>query len=203
MGSCVGNAIANAYELLTNRLFPDQFVELSRLFIYYNARSIVGEMMQDTGTTVRAGLKAVATYGVCAESLWPYDVDQFDDPPSEEAYADAVTRKIKSYTRLYSREDMLDALSTHTPVVVALIVFSEFMALGAENTTVPMPSSDSVGHGGHAVCLVGFDWDRQAFLAKNSFGTTWGDHGYCWIPFEYMDRYAFEQWIFDISIPTD
>lgn len=26
----------------------------------------------------------------------------------------------------------------------------------------------------------------------------WGDQGYCWIPFEYISRYGFDMWVFDI-----
>jgi C1A family cysteine protease len=200
LGSCVGNAIVNAYELQINRLQPDKFVELSRLFVYYNARTIVGEIQQDTGTTVRAGLKAVKTYGVCAESLWPYDVTMFDREPSAAAYADAATRTIESYARLHTQEHMLDALANQQPIVIALVVFSDFMTLAADNPTVPMPSSSSIQYGGHAVCLVGYDMAKSAFLAKNSFGTEWGDNGYCWIPFEYIQQYAFEQWMFEISV---
>jgi C1A family cysteine protease len=200
LGSCVGNAIANAYELQVNKLAPDKFVELSRLFIYYNARKIIGEPQQDTGTTIRAGLKATSTYGVCSEIIWPYDVTKFDVEPSAEAYADAVSRKILSYTRLYSLEDMLDALTNQQPVVIALFVFSEFMTLNSKGSTLPLPNKDSIDYGGHAVCLVGYDKTKSSFLAKNSFGDDWGDGGYFWLPFEYAERYVFEQWIFDIPI---
>lgn len=198
MGSCVGNAIANAYELQVKKLYPDKFVELSRLFVYYNARSFLGEIRRDTGTTVRAGLKAIKTYGICAESLWPYNIKMFDDRPSAAAYADAEPRKINAYYRLRSVNDIMDSLANYKPVVIAMTAFSDFMNLTGENSTVPMPSKSSIEYGGHAVCLVGYDLSRSAFLAKNSFGVDWGDNGYCWIPFEYFKDYVFEQWTFDI-----
>jgi C1A family cysteine protease len=94
---------------------------------------------------------------------------------------------------------MLDALANFQPIVVAMFVFSEFMTLSVDNSTVPIPGDSSIIYGGHAVCIVGYDTAQQAFLAKNSFGTEWGDQGYCWIPFEYVSAYVFEQWIFEIS----
>lgn len=199
LGGCVGNAIANAYELEVNRLYPNKFTELSRLFIYYNARASMGESQYDVGTTIRAGLQAVKKFGVCAESIWPYNIEMFDDRPSVAAYEDAKNRKIESYKRVLMQTDIMDALANQKPVVIALMVFSEFMELNQTKSTVPIPSKASIEQGGHAMCLVGYDMDRSAFLAKNSFGTEWGDQGYCWIPFEYAKQYAFEQWVFDIS----
>ncbi|MCR9248413.1 MAG: C1 family peptidase [bacterium] len=43
---------------------------------------------------------------------------------------------------------------------------------------------------GHAVLLVGYD-DR-GFLAKNSWGTGWGESGYCWITFDYHRLHAIQ-----------
>lgn len=182
-------------------MYPEQFVELSRLFVYYNARTIDGEPSQDTGTTVRAGLKAVRLYGICTESIWPYNIDKFDDTPSESAYTDAKSRNIEQYQHLYTNTDVIDALMNNQPVVIAALVFSDFMNLSSQNSTVPMPSQYEMGMG-HALCIVGYDLDRLAFLVKNSFGTDWGDAGYCWMPFEYANQYVFERWVFDITDQT-
>lgn len=201
LGSCVGNAMANAYELQVKRLYPDKFVELSRLFIYYNARKIYGEPSEDSGTTVRAGIKAVKVYGVCSEEEWPYDVSKFDVKPYMRAYDKAQLRSIESYSRLASNDNVMDAIASGYPVVVALTVYSDFMTMDPDNSTVQMPDQNSVDFGGHAMCLVGYDKAKSAFIAKNSFGTDWGDNGYCWIPFEYLDTYGFEKWVFDISKP--
>jgi|JRYL01.1.fsa_nt_gb hypothetical protein len=47
---------------------------------------------------------------------------------------------------------------------------------------------DAKEYGGHAVLLVGYD-DR-GFLAKNSWGTEWGDGGYFRIAYDYHRLYA-------------
>lgn len=201
LGSCVGNAIANAYELQVRVQYPDEFVELSRLFIYYNSRTIVGETNEDTGTTVRAGVKAVRLYGICSETVWPYNVEKFDDRPSLASYKDAKFRNIKAYQRLYSDADTMDAITQKKPVVIAADVFDEFMYLDSNNSTVPMPT-DHFSGSGHAMCIVGYDKDRAAYLVKNSFGTEWGDMGYCWMPFDYANQYVFERWVFDITDQT-
>lgn len=43
-------------------------------------------------------------------------------------------------------------------------------------------------YGGHAVLLVGYD--ERGFLVKNSWGTGWGDGGYCVVSYDYHRLYA-------------
>jgi len=33
---------------------------------------------------------------------------------------------------------------------------------------------------------VGFDDSRQWFIVRNSWGTSWGDAGYCYMPYNYI-----------------
>lgn len=176
----------------------DTFTELSRLFIYYNARAVLGETQQDSGTTVRAGIRGVRSNGICSESIWPYDVSRFDVKPSDVAYADAKSRNIEKYQRLVSNSDMIDSLNISMPIVIAADVFDEFMNLSGPDSTIPMPGNPWAAQG-HALCVIGYDLDRAAFLIKNSFGTAWGDNGYCWMPFDYADKYVFERWSFTIK----
>lgn len=42
--------------------------------------------------------------------------------------------------------------------------------------------------GGHQVCLVGLDVEREAVRVRNSWGTGWADGGYAWLQFEDYDR---------------
>lgn len=198
LGSCSGNAVANAYELLVKKEKPDIFVELSRLFIYYNTRLLEGSLGTDAGATLRGSMKAAEKFGLCKESLWPYHIDEFDTKPTEECYADAKHRTIKNYQRIANVGDMLDALNNEKPVVFGVDVFEGFMYLNKDESTVYVPMYRSESLGAHAMSMEGYDLSKGVFLAKNSFGTNWGDQGYCWIPFEYISLYGFDMWIFDI-----
>lgn len=199
IGSCVGNAIANAYELMVRKLYPDRFVDISRLFIYYNSRLFDNSMSTDSGTYIRDGLKAGARYGMCSEKLWPYVEKNFSLQPSAECYSDATTRLITRYETLYTLGDLLEALGGVRPVVAGIAVYSGFMELGPKNPVVPMPRPQEQSLGSHAVAVVGYNLPQQLFLVKNSFGSVWGDQGYGWIPFEYIRTQCFEKWCFDIS----
>jgi C1A family cysteine protease len=50
------------------------------------------------------------------------------------------------------------------------------------------------------MCVVGYDLDKKMLLCRNSFGTDWGNQGYCWIPFEYADKNFTDMWSFNISV---
>ncbi|MFN3241927.1 MAG: C1 family peptidase [Planctomycetota bacterium] len=52
----------------------------------------------------------------------------------------------------------------------------------------PDPDPGKSLYGGHAVTIVGYD--AHGFLAKNSWGRTWGDEGYCTILFDYHAAFA-------------
>jgi len=38
-------------------------------------------------------------------------------------------------------------------------------------------------HGGHAILIIGYDDERQAFRVMNSWGEDWGDRGFFWISY--------------------
>ena len=199
LGSCVGSALTNAYEIMVNVLYPDRYVELSDLYVYYNSRLYDNTVSTDTGAYLRDGLKSMTQFGCCSEELWPYDINKFDDQPTPECYIDGAQRLVTRYESLYTLRDMLEVLNNDQPVVIGMLVYSDFMTVGAISPVVPMPSSGDFAAGGHAIVLVGYNLDRQQFLAKNSFGTDWGADGYCWIPFEYVRTQVFEKWKFDIN----
>lgn len=195
MSSCTGNAIVSGYELMTRRLYPDAFVDLSRLFVYYNARIYEDTVTWDSGASISNGLKGLSVYGVCKESLWPYKLSNIFIKPNEEAYAEALHRKIPKYQRVVSINDTLDAINNNYPVVAGIDIFESFFDLLNEQSTI---SEGIVSSGGHAVLLVGYDMAKKHFIVENSFGKNWGDQGYFYMPFDYYSEYMLEQWIFDI-----
>lgn len=200
LGSCQGNAITNAYELQVKRLYPDRFVELSRLFVYYNSRLLDDAVMDDVGAYLRDGMRVVKKFGICSEKLWPYDVKKFTVRPTDECYADALARTITSYQSLETIDEVLQALNSNKPVVIGLTVYDSFNLVSKSNPVIHAPfDHETHTGGGHAMTIVGYDLNKQQFLVKNSYGTDWGDRGYGWLPFEYVETEGFEKWVFDIS----
>ena len=199
LGSCVGNAITNAYELLVKQKRPTDFIDLSRLFVYYNARVIEETVNEDYGVVyMRNALKGCNHYGLCTELLWPYDESKFAEKPSEEAYNDGLKRPIISYATVNGITNMLEVLNLGYPIVIGMETYEGFMELDQTNSVISMPELDSEMLGGHAMTIVGYSLPHQQFLVKNSFGEDWGADGYCWMPFDYVKKYVFERWVFEI-----
>ena len=196
LGSCTGQAVVGAYELMLRS--RDLTLELSSLFVYYNARVIEGYTDEDVGAYVRSAVKALAQWGVCLESLWPYRIEEFNVAPSINCYEDAVHRKIKNYRRLLTVLQIKDALTQGLPVVAGMQVYSQFIDIDRRHTVLQMPLENEPPLGGHAVCIVGYN--DTAFLVRNSFGEDWADHGYFWMPFEYAERETMDLWVFDLDV---
>lgn len=200
LGSCAGNAITNAYELLVKQKYPEQFKELSRLFVYYNARFLENNTETDTGVMeLRSVLKAAKIYGICEENIWPYNVDKFNIKPNDEAYNDATKRKITEYKSLSTHNDMLEALNADVPIIIGTYIYNDFLELSKEDPVIKLADENSVYTGAHAMVIVGYSLSKQQFLIKNSFGMEWGDNGYCWMPFKYAKENVFDKWIFSID----
>lgn len=193
LGSCSANAVANAYEQLLKQ--HGAWVNLSRLFIYYNSRVIEGTVNEDGGAFLHDALNGLQEFGVCTEDMWPYDLNSVYVKPTYECYQDAQARKIKSYSKIENLNQILEALDNKSPVVFGILINNEFDNVMASNPVLHMTGKEDKGH---AMCLVGYDLDRKLFLAKNSFGKQWGDQGYCWIPFNYMEESGYDIWTFSL-----
>jgi C1A family cysteine protease len=78
-------------------------------------------------------------------------------------------------------------------------VYSNFESSETENTGIlHLPSKEDVYKGGHAVCAVGFDDVKSVFIVRNSWGDQWGDHGYFYLPYDYMldKNLVYDIWAF-------
>jgi len=75
-------------------------------------------------------------------------------------------------------DDIKGALSRGEPVVFAMPAASDFMALRGDAIYTHEQRENT---NWHAMAVVGYDEDRQAFRVINSWGQWWGDGGYAWI----------------------
>src|ERR1700727_320712 len=99
LGSCTANAIAGAIEFDQIKANLTEFTP-SRLFIYYNERSMEGTINSDAGAQIRDGIKSVATLGAPPETDWPYNIAKFTQKPPAKAYSDAKQHLVVLYQRL-------------------------------------------------------------------------------------------------------
>lgn len=187
LGSCTANALAAAvdYERKHQKL---PFLSPSRLFVYYNERVIEGTVAQDSGATLRDGMKAIAAQGVCPEKMWPYQVDRFAAKPAANCYTAAALHKTLQYGSLSQDVVSLKScLAAGFPFVFGFTVYESFESDSVAKTgKVPMPGKTESVLGGHATLAVGYSDASQRFLVRNSWGPAWGINGYFTIPYEYL-----------------
>jgi C1A family cysteine protease len=199
IGSCTANAIGAAFEFDLLRQKLTDFTP-SRLFIYWNERSIEGTTASDSGAQIRDGVKVVATLGVPDETVWPYDDTAADSDgtfpswaragqaPPPEVFAAAKHNEAVKYQRVVQDLNHLRAaLAAGTPVVFGFTVYESFESHQVARTgDAPMPKPDDQALGGHAVLLVGYDDAKHRFIVRNSWGTGWGQDGYFTLPYAYV-----------------
>jgi C1A family cysteine protease len=193
LGSCTANSIASAlgFDLLNNHdLTAAEFAELSRLFIYYNERALEKTINQDAGAQIRDGIKVVAKFGAPYETDWPYNIAKFKQKPPAKAYTDGLKFKALEYERIDNTDigALVSSLAMGLPFAFGFSVYSSFESSAvAKNGVVPMPNLKKEQLlGGHAVCAYGYDVAKKWFIVENSWGTSWGDKGFFYIPAAYI-----------------
>jgi C1A family cysteine protease len=187
LGSCTANAWVGAVEHI-DKARDGHYHNWSRLFLYYNERALHGDEAWDTGANIRDGAKALAKRGICQETHWKYDIAKFAEMPPASCFTEGLTHQAVVYSRVDQTEDaMLSALAQRNPIVVGFTVYESFESTDTAKTgIVPIPGPKEKVLGGHAVLVVGYNRDKQAFIVRNSWGSHWGDHGYCYFPFAYL-----------------
>lgn len=194
LGSCTAHALAGNLEFLDKKI-DSVYTDVSRLFIYFNERVLINTEDYDSGASLRDGIKTLKKIGCCWETLWPYILERFDEKPPQRCYRQARKHVITSYHRISGINEMLVCLAEGYPFVFGFTVYESFEDKKVARTgVVPMPRKNERALGGHAVIAVGFNQKEKRFLVRNSWGEKWGTHGYCTMPFAYLETLASDFW---------
>lgn len=108
--------------------------------------------------------------------------------PSQRAIDQAKQFNSAKYCKLSIDDNLTEvkhALSNQTPVIFGFNVPQALFNL-TPDAVMPMPSDDELRIGGHAVCAVGFDDEKQALLIRNSYGPDFGEQGYFYMPYAFV-----------------
>lgn len=168
---------------------PPKLVHVSRLFEYYATRKIEGSTATDSGATIRDAIQAGVLYGVVDEAVYPYNVGLFANNPPASVWAAAATHKVTSYHSIADGDlaSMKAALVAGYLIGFGFDVYDYFLSQDmATKAFLNVPGPTETLQGGHAVCLVGYDDSKKAFLVRNSWGTSWGLAGYFWMSYDYV-----------------
>lgn len=187
LGSCTVNALADLLDF-DRKLQGGPLDPRSRLQAYYDVLALEGNTGNDAGAEIRDVIKCAVKIGVGAERLWPYDISKFAVKPPPEVYADAAKNQVLTYSAVSQNLCQMKAVVAQgRPFEIGFSVFDSFESLAVERTgIVPMPDPSESLLGGHAVCVMGYDDSKRWFIMRNSWGTSWGDAGYFYMPYEYL-----------------
>jgi C1A family cysteine protease len=203
LGSCTAQAGVGLLEYFENRAF-DRYLDASRLFLYKVTRNLLN-WTGDTGAQVRTTMQAMVLFGIPPEKYLPYDVKSFDDEPSPFCYSFARNYKsIKYYrhdgpniTGAAALASVKSHLQAGLPSMFGFTVYN----FGNDKGEFTYPTPKESVQGGHAVVAIGYDDKRKigaetgALKIRNSWGTSWGEDGYGWLPYRYVtDGLASDFW---------
>jgi len=206
-GTCVGWATAYAARTIIyaiqNNLTKTTIGtnSFSPSFVYNQVKAPIDNNCQEGSTLTEA-----------LDLLYKEGVVKFEDLPNEcnASITDEVKRKAANYkTRGYKKLFYTDspndekiaairkAIAEKHPVVIGFNAPPSFQETKGLTWKPAETETPKTMYGGHAMTVVGYDNEMfgGAFRVMNSWGTTWADNGFVWIPYSYFAdycRYAFE-----------
>ncbi len=188
LNSCSANAIAAALRYDELKEGRPHVPSPSRLFIYYNERVLAGVVGTNSPVSLRDGYRTVAKVGACPEAIWPYDARRFRRQPTPPCYHAARHHRAIAYYRIRRAISHLRAcLAERYPFVMALAIHESAMGRAVGRTGVlPVPTRRDRLIGGHAVLVVGYEHASRRLIFRNSWGRTWGDRGYGYLPYAFV-----------------
>ena len=216
LGSCTAHAAVGVVEYFQRRAFG-KHIEGSRLFVYKATRNLM-QVTGDTGAWLRNTMGALVLCGVPDEKYCPYTdaTPDFDKEPTSFVYAVADNYEAVQYfchdplgvdvSGNTALTNVKDYLAAGIPSMFGFWGFPSFSSCDLKGG-IPYPCPGEQAEWGHAIVAVGYDDGKKikntkcnktttgALLIRNSWGTTWGDQGYGWLPYDYVvNKLALDFW---------
>jgi len=205
LGACTAHAAGGIVEYFEKRAFG-KHIDASRLFLYKTTRNLM-QVTGDTGAWLRETMGALVLCGVPDEKYWPYKTKDYDKEPTSFIYTLAENYSTIKYfchdpqgANLSGAEVLASVKKYLDAGIPSMFGFWGFESFEDSDSPgdISYPCKGEKAQWGHAVMTVGYDDDRKvsnlgcktettgALLIRNSWGKTWGDDGYGWLPYDYV-----------------
>jgi len=190
LGTCGAAAVTSFLEFVTGTRW-------SILYLYYVTRVFICNTLphDDAGVELKDLLEAMRRYGICKDESWPYDTTKFLEAPPESAMEEArmFRPQLSDFRPLHSLEDMKATLKKEMPLFVD-INFAP-IAYGREPAAtgkVGKPPVQEVEYCDHTLIIVGYNDETEELIFQNSWGTDWGEQGFGYFSYEYINAGLFK-----------
>lgn len=200
LGTSTICAVLSAYQLNQKRILSGDLIIPSRLFTYYNTRISHNSVDRDSGCSIRDCLKTINKYGLCSESIWPYDPANLFNKPLTLCYEKSIGKNTLTFHRIIQIHDQIkSALADGQPIIFGMSIFPSFLNKNVADTgIVPMPDPNEAILGGHSALLVGYDDDESYWIVLTSWGEKFGDKGFLYLPYDYFfkeKKFVTDLWV--------
>lgn len=188
-GSCVafGSVAVLEGTARFTRGLPSLDVDLSEAHLFYGWGGTVG-VTCDTGWLPTPALTFCSNQGITYEAEWPYTPGNSGGGSLPAGWEQ---HRAKS-AGLVDRTSDVTAIKTHLtqygPVTGCFVVYTDFFSYSSGVYEYKSGREE----GGHCVAIIGYDDAQQAWIIKNSWGTSWGMGGFGLIKYGqcYIDTWS-------------
>ena len=176
---------------------------MSVLYSYVRSRQLEGTYpgSPETGVWPITAMRVGFGWGWILEREWPRAQPLSWPPSAEPPGLDQLAKqhRINHYFRVRTLDECKRTLAFRGPVLASFELSEEWY--DALDGVVPIPSASTRYVGAHSVLLVGYDDARQQFTFMNSWGASWGDEGFGYLPYETFEAAWDEGWFMDLTYP--
>ena len=183
-GSCVGWATSYYKGYQEKKDMSWGNVMFSPSFIYNQINGGI-----DGGAYPSDAYELMMNLGNCRLSTMPYTDTNYTNQPNANQLNEAENFKALDWgflidTGFYAaKTDSLKQYLQDDCLTISVPVYDDFY-------TGFYDVQSGSSHGGHALCVVGYDDSKSAFKFINSWGTTYGESGYGYISYDLWDSFV-------------
>ena len=194
-----GYAVRSYYEGQSrnwNFSSPGQIVSPS--YLYNRVNNFSG--VCNEGTSILDALTVLKNEGAPTLAAYPYAENDCARAPTPQIVKMGSAFRISGWSALDTKklDDVKGQIYRGNPVVFGMEVSDTFESLRGREV---YDDTSSARTGGHAMALVGYNEQRQAFKVMNSWGTDWADGGFGWISYRAIRQLSDRMFVMEVPTP--
>lgn len=195
INSCVAHSLAYCREIVEEQQ-SGTFKKVSAGFIYGNRAD---SDYQGEGWHPREALSHLLEDGCCEYDQFPYNEEYPGIREKVLSNKDTLLKnarpnKITAYARIRNLEEIRTALfQLKSPVTFIMKITPSFYNISRYNPVFSPPSGSESLYGYHEMTIIGWEKHNGMNCLKilNSWGSSWGDNGFFYIPFSIFDTKSY------------